>query len=342
MTAITGPRTEGWRLTWTSGADVVDLPLVLYSGGHDWHIDRAIPLGMSCQLGPRLADGSPLPDLRDGWIHATHIINGTAHPIGKFRALGRPRHLSRTGDTYSLSAADPTCLLDRAGLRSRVTYAAGTPIAETVRALVTLYTPSVIAIIGDTDETLREHLTFDAGTSVLEVCNKLLAAAAYTRLAPRVDGTLWSARWSPASQRPVVMSFGPGMASHLPDVDLEDDAFTRPTEVIARTRGGQDAEPIIGRWPDVTPPEPITEVIDVDATTVEAATLLARQRYEEAQQVTRWTTITGPWQPIAPGEVARFANPRRDLDLLAELQQLRTRWTVGSPTAYSLQEVHNG
>ena len=115
MTAITGPRTEGWRLTWTSGTDAVDLPLILYSGGHDWHIDRAIPLGMSCQLGPRLADGSPLPDLRDGWIHGAHIINGTAHPIGKFKALGRPRHLSRTGDTYSLSAADPTCLLDRAG-----------------------------------------------------------------------------------------------------------------------------------------------------------------------------------------------------------------------------------
>lgn len=340
MSAIIGPRNEGWLVDWLNGSDVVGLPLVKGSGSHDWHLDRAIPLGMSCLLSDRLADESPLPDLREGWIRVTHIINNEPYTIGTFIHLPAPRHLSRTSQTVTLSAADPTRLLDRAGLRSRVTYPAGTPVAETVRELVATYAPAVSAVIDDTDETLREHLTYDAGSPVLMVCNKLLEAAAYAPLAPRTDGTLWSSRWVPVAERPVALTFAAGMAPHVPEADIEEEE--RPSEVIARTRGGQDAVPILGRWPDYPPPNPITKVIDVDATSVPAATLLARRAYDEAQTATAWTTVTGPWQPVAPGEVARFTRPRHGVDLRAELVQLRTRWIVTAPTAYSLSGGSRG
>ena len=193
-------------------------------------------------------------------------------------------------------------------------------------------------MIGDTDETLRTHLAFDPGTPVLEPINTLLEAAAYTRLAPTVRGELWSRRWKPASERPAALTFSGQEAPFLPAAEL-DGRLSTPNEVIAIGQGGQANDAVVGRWPDFAPTPPVTEVIDVEATTVEAATLQARQHLATLQGRSRTTSLEGAWQPITPGEVAGFEWPRHGVSSRFEVTDLRTQWTLGAPTSYTMQEA---
>src|SRR5690606_12748315 len=157
------------------------------------------------------------------------------------------------------------------------------------------------------------------GDPVLRVVNDLLKAAGYTTLQPRPDGVLWSQRWAPPVERPTALVFDRDtQAPYLPNLELDDDLSSRPTEVIARTRGSQSSPPLVGRWPDFAPADAITEVVDVEGTTIEAVTLQARRHFEERQQVTRQTEIDGPWQPVKPGDVVGFTLARHGIDFRAE------------------------
>lgn len=340
-TAITGPRVEGWQLdAITPDGDIIaTLPMIKDSGQHDWQLDRLNPLGMSCTIADRMQDGSPLPTLRGLWLRATHRINGAEYLLGTFVVAGAPRHLTSTSETLRLTAVDPTVLLSRARLRKALTLPVATPVAETVRGLIGTYAPQVRAAIGDTDETLRTHTTFEPGTAVLDVVNTLLKAIAYTTLAPLPDGSLVSVPWVPSSMRATALAFDDSTAApYLPDLDIDDDYLTAPNEVIAIGQGGQDLPPVVGRWPDASPVNPVTEVIQTDATSIEVARMQARRRFDQAQASARRTSIDGPWQPIRPGQVAAFTYARHDIAARFELTALRTDWRTKSPTSYSLQE----
>lgn len=345
MAAISGSRSTSWRLDaiTAGGVQVARLALRDGSGSHDWTLDAEVPLSLRADIGPRILtdDGKPtdipLPELGGLWLRVTHRINGVPHVVATGPITGAPRHFAE-GETVRLRGMDPTRLLQRAGLRSRLTLPTGTPVAETVKSLIGAYAPSVVAAIPDTDETLREPLSYDPGAPVLPVVNALLTAAGYTPLAPRPDGTLWSARWTPPAERPITLTFDrDAEAPYLPDLELGDDAFDRPDEVIARTRGSQDAPAVVGRWPDWAPPDAVTETIDVEATTTQAATLQARQHWTERQMVTRETEIDGPWQPITPGHIARFTFTRHGVDLLTEVRALGTTWDLRGSTRYRLR-----
>ena len=77
----------------------------------------------------------------------------------------------------------------------------------------------------------------------------------------------------------------------------------------------------------------------MEAATIEAATLQARQHWTERQMVTRETEIDGPWQPIDPGAIARFAFDRHGVDLLTEVRSLGTTWDQRGSTRFRLRGV---
>jgi len=340
---ITGRRLEGWQLdAITPGGDILaTLPMIKGSGQHDWQLDRLNPLGLSCVIADRMPDGSPLPDLRGLWLRATHRINGTTYLLATVVVAAAPRSFGATSSTLKLSGIDPTVLLSRARLRKSLTLPVATPVAETVRDLIAIYAPTVRASIGDTDETLRTNLTFEAGTTILEIINTLLDAVAYNRLAPRTDGLLVASRWVPQSERAAVLTFDDATgAPYLPDVEMDDDYLSAPNEVLAIGQGGQDMPAVVGRWPDAPPLSPITEVIQTDATSIEAARMLARKYYDTAQATARSASFTGQWQPIEPGQIAGFTYGRHNVaGKQFELTALRSQWSTGPNTTYSLQEA---
>lgn len=342
LTVITGPRVEGWQLDaiTPAGAILATLPVVKDSGQHDWQLDRDNPLGLSCTIADRMPDGSALPDLRGMWLRATHRINGIPYLLATVVVAGAPRTLTASTSTLKLSGIDPTVLLARAKLRKALTLPVATPVAETARSLIAVYTPLVRASIGDSDETLRTNVTFDAGTPILEIVNTLLAAAAYTQLAPLPDGTLVSTPWMSTATRGTTLTFNDtNGALFLPGMDFDDDYLAAPNEVLAIGKGGQDLPTVVGRWPDAPPSNPVTEVIQTDATGIETARMQAREHFEAKQASARRASFIGPWQPIRPGQVARFNYTRHDVNARFELTALRTDWRTGSPTTYSIQEA---
>lgn len=341
MSLIYGPRVEGWSLlALTPDGGAVDLPLVAGSGRHGWDLSRANPGDLSAVVGPRLADGSPLPDWREVRLRGVYRCNGVTHTLGTWIPSRTPRQLG-VGERVQVSGVDLTGLLSRARLRRTVAYPAGTPISETVQALIATYTPSLAAAIGDTDETLRTSLGWDVGTPVLEVANKLLEAAAYTPLASTRDGVIHSARWRPYGERPTVGHFGHGTYAipYVQDVTADDAHLSRPDQVIAKGRGGQDAGSVSGMWPEYAIPDAVVSTVETEATDVAAATLTARRAWEEARARSLTAPLSGPWQPVMPGDVLGWSWPRHGIEARAELTAMSTDWALGSPTSYQLREV---
>ena len=343
MTLLMGPRVEGWRLDAITpdGEHIATLPLIRDSGRHDWAMDKANPLGMTCRIGGVMPDGSPLPDLRGVWLRGTYRCNGAEHILGTWVLARRPRKLTRYDATLTLTGVDPTAVLSRTRLRQTIAYPAGTPIAETAQGLIATYAPSLRAAVGDTDETLPTSLGFDAGTTVLDVCNKLLEVAVYRPLSPDRLGNVLAERWAAYDQRPTVGTFGRDDYSlrFQPEVDADDNELGRPDQIIARGKGGQDAAPVEAMWPEYAIPDAITETITGDYADAAAAALAARRRWSEAQARSLTAPLTGPWQPVEPGDILGWTWPRHGVDIRAELTGLATQWVLSSPTVYQLREV---
>ena len=308
------------------------------SGHHSWSPDKPHPIEAGFTIGPAMLDGAPLPDWATTWIRITYINDGVPRVVATLITTDAPEVLDGPSRLVDIAALDTSWLLGRAKLRTNLTLAAGTPVAEKVRALIGTYAPLAVAVIGDTDETLRDDLTWSAGTALIEVVNALLEAAGYTNLRPTPEGVLVSQRWVPPALRPILPGFSGTSAPFVPEMRLERDLLP-PTEVIAVTPGSQASEAIVARWPEYQVANPITDTIHIEATSVEAATLLARQHFESAQQLARRTTIKGPWQPVAPGRVMPLTWAEHQVDGVWELTDVRCEWSPGPSTSYPMREV---
>ena len=331
---------ESWRLDaiQPDGAHVATLPLVPGSARRDWVDGRQNPLSLTARVD---ADGTP--DLAGLWLRLTHTVNDVPYVLATCVATDAPKDLGR-GRHLDIEAADPTYVLsDLQALTYRLVCDPGTPVAETVRDLIATHAPEVRAVIGDTDETLREQLAWDAGTDILTPVNALLKAAGYTPLAAHPDGTLHSERWTPPALRPVAATIGTNAGIEAPFIGRAriGHRLNRPNLSLYITPGSSTAAGLVGRWPEYTPANAVTITARGDATSQDAANLKAREEIEAAWAEGASTTVSGPLQPdIEPGTVVRWNWPRHDI--------VGPRWLVtgmdttggkGSRTNYRLQEV---
>lgn len=334
VTAILGSRSESWRLQaiTPAGDHVASLALVPDSGSHDWEVDRRNPLGLTCEV------DAPSVSLSGLWLRITHIIGTEPHVMATCVVSDVERVLGR-GERWRIQATDPTYVLsDLRALRHNLVLPAGTPVVSTVRSLLALYAPGLRVVVGDSDHTLRSEMAWPAGTDLLTVINALLGAITFTPLAPDPLGVLHSSLWTPVDDRPAVLVLGTDAGLDAPFVGQATltAATHLPTEVIAV---GQGSDAVVGRWPDHVPVDPVTEVIRGDWATVGDASLAARRHMEERSAEGRRTAVTGPWQPVIPGQIAAWSWPRHDITMRAEVIALDCRWGKGSPTTYQLQEV---
>ena len=340
MAMILGDRVEGWQLDLIEpdGTLVETLPMAAGTGRHDWDTTRTNPGTMSAEVG-----GDAWEAVRGGgWLRGVYRCNGDAHVLGTWVMTEHRRSMTGTAATISLSGSDPTVLLSRTRLLQSLSCPAGTPIAETVRTLIERHAPMLTHAIGDTDETVRTLLGWDAGTPVLDAINALLVeAAVYSPLTPTRDGGVTSTRWVPYVSRSVVgvFDFGPDDLPFVPDVEPDDNLLSRPDQVVARGRGGQDAAGVVGQWPDYLVPGGLVETITTEAVDAPTAVLAARRHYEESRAESLSASLDGPWQPIDPHQIVRWRWPRWGTDIRAEVTGMSTRWVPSSPTTYQLRQV---
>lgn len=332
---------EEWRLDLVerTGEHVATLDMLQDSGSDTWQAGRATPHSMSCQLGTKP------PMLRGRLLRATYTAAGQAYPLGVWLPRPTREHHTDTGTVWSLTGLDQTHRLAQAALRRPVSFPMGTPIAEAVRSLVAAHAPGLAVSIEDTDDTLRTPMTFDAGKTVaLTVANKLLEAAGHTPLRPRANGTLWSSRLVPASERAVAMEWRDGLdaAPFEPELELPGEMVDVPNEVIAIAPGGGTNPGLVGYWSDPAAIERygrLSLTIDIEATSQLAADRQARQRGLQPVAEASEATITGPWQPIDGGEIAELVWSERGIRRRAEITGKSTKWAPSASTTYTTREA---
>ena len=319
------------RETWILTADDRELVIVDGSGRDDWQAETAHTLSVDLKEHPG--------DLGGVTLRGYYLCAGQRHQIGTWVQTGLTTRYTEGRAYYTLSGVDRTALLSWAALLTSLTLPTSTGIAEAVRSLLATHVPGVPVSIPDTDETLRAPLTWQAGTAVLTVVNDLLAAAGYGPLTTTRDGALIARRLG--ERRPVAIEWrdDPAYAPFLPGMELT--ATARPNTVVAIASGTASAPGIVGRYIDhldVARRGARAVTVNIEATSQEAADAQAYAHWLTTQARGEFT-LTGPWQPLAPLDVAGVAWQPHDLDLTAEVRGISSSWQPSSPTTYKMREA---
>lgn len=329
---------EEWTLDLVErdGSPVATLDLIEGSGSDTYDLTRVSPHGMTCTL------GSQPPTLTGRLLRATYYANGEPYLLGTWTPTACRRRAADGADDWTLTGVDPTVRFTRARLRSAYPLSVGTPIAEEVVAIAARYAPDVTLAITDTDETLRAALTWSADTPVLTVLNDLLAASGYTGLRPQLNGALTAARLAAAPGVAIEWRDDLDGAPFLPDVELDDDTLERPNEVLAIVAGTASVAGLVGRWADplaIARDGLLSTSIKAEAATQEAADAIAAAHAATLGRPRVMDTVTGPWQPVLPGQGVRLTWAAKDIQRDALLVGKTSKWAAGGDATYNLKAV---
>lgn len=254
---------------------------------------------------------------------------------------------------FSLGAVDETIIYAADGIDFPLVLDSGAQAVASARNVLTASAPDLPVILPDSDLTLRNQLSFNLGTSPLEISNQLMEVIGGTRLAPSMEGTLTSRIWTPAADRAVTMIFGPDEsdAGYQHRIEIQRLHLEAPNVQHYVGNGSQDSAQITGRWRDEDPRSPYSipsrrrrilgKQASGEAATQAIADQMARRAGLEARGRGRTATITGLWQPLVPGDVIQTRHPLFP-ELVTRWEVLTVAITVGgdaSDTTWTLREV---
>jgi hypothetical protein len=195
-------------------------------------------------------------------------------------------------------------------------------------------------------------MTWDVGTSVLQIINDLLEAAGYASLWTDGMGQFQATPYvSPANRPPVYEALSPfvkGDTSLMaPDWTKDQDIYSIPNRYVAISQGGGDAEALVAVETNTDPSSPfsypsrgrwITRVVTgVEATSQADLQARAKMGLAQASSVTSGIAIQHLYLPdLQLNTTIRFVNPDADLDLLCYVT--KTSLTF-DPTSYCKSEI---
>lgn len=291
------------------------------------------------------------PDLlADPRVRLTLWVNGEPHQMPPL-VPAKDDPVIEHGSWYQLQLVDETIIYAMDGLDFPQAWEPGSPAIGSARALLASSAPDLRVVLPDSSHTLRNPVTAQLGTDPLTLANGLLEAINATPLAPRLtDGALASQPWTPPTERPVVMTFGPDDAGYEHRVDLTHLHLEAPNVQHFEANGSASAPKLVGRWRDLDPTSPYSiprrhrrilgQRRSGEAATQQVADALARRYGLEARGRGRQATITGLWQPVTPGDVIETRHPLEPA-LNARWEVLVMRTIIGevSDTTWTLKEV---
>lgn len=202
---------------------------------------------------------------------------------------------------------------------------AGTNAIAAAKALILSAGETAIAIT-DSTKTLSSARTWPAGTSILVIVNDLLDCAGYLGLWADGDGTFRASPADSASDRAVSWEFTPGKYSiKKPEFTKEEDIFSVPNVVVARTRGDSGSE---GLTVTVTNDDPNSKystvyrglvatddsIITVEATDIEALTTIARNKLASLTNASSKVVVKSFIVPLVHNNAVRFVSNQAGID----------------------------
>lgn len=247
--SLTGERTESY------GVDILDMyedylftlpygpdnsiAAALTDGTVSYNLDTRIPT--SCQLSMMCKPGTI--DWMSYRMRPWVSVNDNRWNLGLFIPPSPDDVHSSDAIRVSVDGYDKTSLLDVDALDSILSIAADSPVVPWVEQIILDSTGESITGIVPSDKTLRQAMTWPAGTSKLDVVNALLGSIYYNNLWCDSDGLWRSEEWiDPADQAPSVV-FAEGVSAiHTPNFTVSQNTAAVPNKVICTT-SGDDSNP---------------------------------------------------------------------------------------------------
>lgn len=285
------------------------------------------------------------------------------NPLGVFLVESATEEWEDTGRVWNVGLLDKTTVASQDQVDQSYSVAAGTPILQHVKSILTTIGESIDVDLSNTTAT-SGGMAWDAGTSRLKIINDLLDVAGFNALTMDGYGNLRvTPRVLPADRSILYEVLGiprelvDGRQSiYRPEWTRERDSFAVPNKVIAvQSAGGEDAPALTGVWTNTDPASPysyqargrwITHVLDgvetPDGSGEEViASLQSRARATLIQMsaVQAQVKVTHLPIPIRVGDVIRFAHTRAGVDARHVVMGLELELNSTGLMKSTLQEV---
>jgi hypothetical protein len=267
---------------------------------------------------------------------------------------------SSTGCSWSVELLDKNCLLDQDivtdGAGNAITYSlpAGANVVDAVKQLIAGVNETTPAI-DPYPKVLSSPLTWEMGTSRLQIINNLLSAADFDSLWVDGWGQYRTAPYvEPSDRTPIYLGidpFGDGpTAARSPDWMIDRDIYAVPNRMIAVGQGDGDVEAIVAVVTNEDPFSPFSyqsrgrwiTTVDTGVEAVDQAALLAyaRRRMTMLSTTAERIEVQHMYLPeLLVGSVVRFADSASGMDKTFVIRETDLAF---DPLAFSksiLQEV---
>ena len=295
-------------------------------GSLEWHANAAVKCGGKIQV-VRQGDGNIQ------WLNrrvkiTMNIAGKGSYPLGIFIPSAPIEEWSDTEMTWDVELLDKCSILDNDYMLDNYALAAGTNVTTEVRSLITS-TGEKAGSITDGTETLSKAMTWESGTSKLEIINDLLEAGNYMSLRADGSGRFRVEKNRLPKDRPVVHDFIDNFESiYRADFTFEKDVYSIPNKVVLIAQGDGAAEGMKAVATNENPASPysyqsrgrwIVDVIKgVEATDQTALNARAQQRLAHLTSPSGLVSINHaplPWLNVS--EVVRFKHERSAINVRA-------------------------
>ena len=196
-------------------------------------------------------------------------------------------------------------------------------------------TGDTTGLIADGTETLVNPMTWDAGTTKLQIVNDLLDAGGYFALACDGMGRFVARTYTAAEYRGTAWEFPGG---YLPDFPRDRGNLMVPNRFVAVSRSDDpDTPALVATATDINGPNgytargrwiTVTET-DIEATSQDVLERIAARKLATAQQTSDTIEITHPWLPIDLNDVVKVHNPRFREPFVGVVQRQEHRLSPG-------------
>lgn len=240
---LLGPRIESYWVEVLDADDQVIGTLLasnscVVDGSVNWNLDATIKGGCSLTF----LNPPSWVDFATNRFRPWVLVNNLRWPLGVYIPQSPSYQHSATGTTVTVACMDKTWLVDRIKVQGRSIspYQAQGGLPMYVRANLANITGEPIQQIMVTPSSrgLRSTLTWEDGTSWLQMLNDCLAALNYN--------SLWCDRWGkfhaepwqdPALVSPVHVFAEGETAIHSADFTVDQDTAAVPNQVVCTTQG---------------------------------------------------------------------------------------------------------
>lgn len=279
-----------------------------------------------------------------------HIKDLDSFPLGVFIPSAPSEVWSQTGLTLDVELLDKSSVLAQDAVQHTYSLAAGTNVTDTVRSLIAS-TGERAGSITDSNETLADAMTWEPGTSKLEIVNDMLEAAGFFGLFADGNGAFRVERQRPAKDRPVRHRFlDDENVIYLADFSYDKDLYAVPNKVVLIGQGTAETEAPVAIATNQNPDSPFSYqqrgrwIVDVQ-TGIEATTqanLEARAERRLAQLSSPTGTINIdhaplPWLDVT--DVVQFRRNKADINVKAVITQTQISFDPTALQRTQLREV---